>query len=74
MKPFDLSRPNAILHWQYQSSWKKIAVKKKYKNATNVRSFYLPVLWLQLTFGLSSLDAELILPNIFGDHMVLQRD
>ncbi len=74
MKPFDLSRPNTILQWQYQISWKKIAVKKKYKNATNVRSFYLPVLWLQLTFGLSSLNAELILPNIFGDHMVLQRD
>ena len=38
-----------------------------------MRSFFLPVLWLQITFALTSLNAELILPNIFGDHMVLQR-
>ena len=39
----------------------------------NVKLFLITVLWLQLAFGLSSLNAELILPNIFGDHMVLQR-
>jgi len=63
-----------MLQWQYQISRKKIAVKKKYKNAVNMKSLFMSVLWLQLGFGLSSLKAELILPNIFGDHMVLQRD
>ena len=38
-----------------------------------MRSFFLPVLCLQLAFVLTSVNAELILPNIFGDHMVLQR-
>ena len=38
---------------------------KEVKNVINVRSFFLPVLYLQLAFVLTSVNAELILPNIF---------
>ena len=77
MKSFDLFESEYSAPGSPPNPKKKITVKKKkekkWTKAMTIKLFFISVLWIQLACVVASLNAALILPSIFGDHMALQR-